>query len=67
MNYLIIDSNGIVTNAIVANFSEEQRAAYASEIGAECVLHTGQAWIGWKRNNDGSFYDPNEIDGFTQV
>ena len=62
MNYLITNSSGVVVNAIVAQFTEEERIAYEKETGFECVLHTGQAWIGWVKNADGSFHDPTQVD-----
>lgn len=61
MNYLIINSSGLVVNAIVAQFTEEERIAYEKETGFECVLHTGQAWIGWVKNADGSFNDQPQV------
>jgi hypothetical protein len=53
-SYLWIDQNGVVTNLIMFDPSNE----LTLPAGHELVLCTGQADIGWTRNEDGSFTAP---------
>lgn len=53
-SYLWVNESGIVTNLIMFDPANELTLPE----GHELVLYTGQAEIGWTRNEDGSFTPP---------
>jgi hypothetical protein len=52
--YLLVGADNVVSAAIVY---DPQFPLVLPE-GSELVEHTGQAWIGWIRNPDGTFSEP---------
>lgn len=52
--YLVVGADNVVITAIVY----DPQFPFIPPDGSELVEHTGQAWIGWIRNPDGTFSEP---------
>lgn len=52
--YLSIDSSGLVVGLIICDSVNDLQLP----AGNDLVAYTGQAGIGWTRNEDGSFTPP---------